>query len=118
MHGGYLQRAVAERLEKPAGQGRQVLGLPVVVLALGFGAVHHRLLFDVRSFRDQVDDGVAEGADGGQVGVGVGGSPAVTDEDADDVATVPVLRDERCGRRDPDCHGGGQLRGADSVSTR
>ena len=25
--------------------------------------------------------------------------------------TVPVLRDERCGRRDPDGHGGGQLAG-------
>ena len=35
----------------------------------------------------------------------------VTDEDADDVPTVPVLRDERCWRRDPDGHGGGQLAG-------
>ncbi len=98
--GGDVEGGVPERGEVLVRQAGEELGLPVLVQPLGFHRVEHRLLGRVGLRTDEVEDRLPKGTERCEVGFGVG--PAVADEQPGDGLEVPFLRDERCGRREPD----------------
>ena len=104
-HLGERDRALggelADRLQEAVAELGQVLGLPVVVLALGLGGVEVGLDLGVRLLAQDVEDRLAERADRRHRLLGAREVAAVADDHRADPLAVPLGRDERrSGRAD------------------
>ncbi|MBC2904747.1 hypothetical protein [Streptomyces sp. PSKA01] len=97
---GDVERGVPERGKVLTRQAAEELGLPVLVQPLGLHRVEHRLLGCVGLRTDEVEDRLSEGTERGEVGFGA--RAAVAHEQTDDGLEMPLVRDERRGRREAD----------------
>ena len=105
------RREVAPRGQEVVAELCQVLGLPVVVAALGLGGVEVGLHRGVRLLREQVEDGIAERADRCHRGVDLAEIAGVAHGHGADTLAVPLRRYE--GRRGgaQEVHPHGELAG-------